>query len=128
MSESDLLRRVNLDSNEPVNFVCYHPFAEQKLLKGEYAEPACLAVEYEYESILHEICFALGYQGGTRAQIISEIMQMREQIRRLRAVIAEIPEFVDGATYECFADGSLKNIIRISGKKSDLLKKHGVEV
>lgn len=124
---SDLLRRVNLDSNEPVNFVCYHPFAEQKLLKGEYVEPACLAVEYEYESILHEICCALGYQGGTRAQIISEIMQMREQIRLLRAVIAEIPEnFTFQEKVNGFQIGEYE-ITRFRNKLQ-LLKKHGVEV
>ena len=56
-----------------------------------------------------------------------QIEELKEEIRRLRAVIAEIPEFVDGATYEYFPNGSLKNIIKFSGRKSYLLKKHGVE-
>lgn len=79
-----LLRVVDLDSKEPVNYVCYHPISEAKLrlgeiyhFDGEPVEPECLAVDYEYESILHEVCFALGWQGGTIHQVIEEIKRLK---------------------------------------------------
>jgi hypothetical protein len=88
---NELLRVVSIDSKEPVNFVCYHPIAEKYLLKkargeetffdddDEMSKPTCLAVEYEYESVLHEICNALGWQGGTIHQVVSEIKRLKEK-------------------------------------------------
>jgi len=126
---SELLRRVNLDSNEPVNFVCYHPLAEQKILKGEHAEPSCLAVEYEYESVLHNICALLGWQGGTLQQVTDGVKKLQDEIRRLRAVIDEIPDLfavvqaVDDETGEHYEADLDSDPI----DKSLLLAKHGVE-
>lgn len=74
---NDLLRSVPVDSKEPVNLVCYHPVQIEKLLAGENVEPQCLAVDYEYDSLLHEICVALGWQGGTRQQVLDEIRKLR---------------------------------------------------
>jgi len=45
----------------------------------EMSKPTCLAVEYEYESVLHEICNALGWQGGTIHQVVSEIKRLKEK-------------------------------------------------
>lgn len=74
---SDLLRRIPTDSKEPVNLVCYHPVQIKNLLAGENVEPVCFAVDYEYESFLHEICVALGQQGGTRQQVIDAIKKLK---------------------------------------------------
>jgi hypothetical protein len=81
-----LLRVVPLDSKEPVNHVCYHPISEAKLRRGEMFHmdgepvgPVCLAVDYEYESPLHEICAALGWQGGTIHQVIDEIKRLKKE-------------------------------------------------
>jgi hypothetical protein len=88
---TELLRVVPIDSTEPVSFVCYHPIAEKYLMKKargeesffdddeEMSKPTCLAVEYEYESVLHEICSALGWQGGTINQVVSEIKRLKEK-------------------------------------------------
>jgi hypothetical protein len=81
-----LLRVVPPDSEEPVNHVCYHPIAEARLRRGEThmlngdpIEPICLAVDYEYESPLHQICTALGWQGGTIHQVIDEIKRLKKE-------------------------------------------------
>jgi hypothetical protein len=78
---TELLRVVPLSSKAPVAFVCYHPIAEKHLLRGEIgemSEPTCLAVEYEYDSILHELCCALGWQGGTLSQAIAEVKRLKK--------------------------------------------------
>lgn len=74
----ELLRVIPKESNEPVNHVCYHPVQVKYLMQGESQKPICYAVPYEYNSILHEICDLLGWQGGT-------ISQVREEILRLKA-------------------------------------------
>lgn len=85
---TELLRVVPLESKEPVSLVCYHPIAEKYLLKAARGEsslfdddpdmckPTCLAVEYEYDSILHELCCALGWQGGTLSQAMGEVKRL----------------------------------------------------
>ena len=84
----ELLRVVPLESREPVSLVCYHPIAEKYLLKAARGEsslfdddpdmraPTCLAVEYEYDSVLHELCCALGWQGGTLSQAMDEVKML----------------------------------------------------
>ena len=76
-----LYKRVPLESTEPVSFFCYHPIVASKLPKFdrnfEPLEPTCLMVEYEYDSILGELCAACGWQGGTIWQVIEEIKKLR---------------------------------------------------
>lgn len=67
---TELLKIIPLGSSEPVQFVCYHPDMQQ---------PVCLAVKYEYESILHEIVTALGWQGGTIHQVVEEIKRLKKK-------------------------------------------------
>lgn len=83
-----LLKKLPLDETTPVQYVCFHPIVASELLKGntindftdEKYEPSCMAVEYEYEygSILHEVCNALGWQGGTIHQVVEEINKLRK--------------------------------------------------
>jgi hypothetical protein len=68
----------NNETDEPVNYVCYHPIAEKRLLNGEYSKPTCCAVDYEYQSILEPILESLGWQGGTLNQAIEEIKRLRQ--------------------------------------------------
>ena len=79
--KSELLRTLPVsDERTPVDFVCYHPIAERNLRRGdvgEGAEPSCLAVRYEYDSILGELCAALGWSGGTIHQVIAEIKRLK---------------------------------------------------
>lgn len=76
-----LLRVVEVNENgstdEPVNHECYHPLQIKELLNGNRIEPICCAVEYEYDSVLREICVALGWQGGTIHQAIEEIKRLK---------------------------------------------------
>ena len=78
-----LLKVVSIeDETTPVNYVCYHPISEKYLRRGQTMpdgrdpKPDCLAVEYEYDSVLREICVALGWQGGTRSDAIAEIKRL----------------------------------------------------
>ena len=69
-----------------MGFVCFHPIAASALqngethnrVDGERYEPRCLANEYDYESVLHAVCNALGWQGGTIHQAIAEIKRLKE--------------------------------------------------
>lgn len=82
----DLLRTIPVsDTVTPVRYVCYHPIVAAKLeqgitvneFTGEKYTPDCLAVEYEYDSVLREICVALGWQGGTIHQAVEEIRKLK---------------------------------------------------
>jgi hypothetical protein len=77
-----LYKRLPIESTEPVNFVCYHPVVAARLPKFdrnfEPLEPACLMSEYEYDSILGELCSAMGWQGGTIWQVIEGIKKLRK--------------------------------------------------
>ena len=79
-----LLKTLPLDNDTPVQYVCFHPIAAAHLQNGETIneftgekyEPSCMAVDYEYESILQELCVALGWQGGTINQAIAEVKRL----------------------------------------------------
>lgn len=80
-----LLEALPIDDKRPVNYVCFHPIAAGHLqngkthndFDGEKYEPSCLAVEYEYESVLQAVCVALGWQGGTIHQAIDEVKRLK---------------------------------------------------
>ena len=80
-----LLKTLPLDNDTPVQYVCFHPIAAAHLQNGETIneftgekyEPSCMAVDYEYESILQELCVALGWQGGTINQAIAEVKRLK---------------------------------------------------
>ena len=77
----ELLRVLPLDYDKPIQLVCYHPVAERHLILGddkELAQPTCLAVEYEYDSVLHELCAALGWQGGVLSHAIAEVKRLKQ--------------------------------------------------
>jgi hypothetical protein len=83
---SDLLRVLPVtDTKTPVRYVCFHPIAAGELqngithneFTGEKYEPDCLANEYEYDSVLQEVCAALGWQGGTIHQAVEEIKKLK---------------------------------------------------
>ena len=73
------------DQETPVQYVCIHPVVWKRLMRGETTdmlteepyEPTCLANDYEYESVLHEVCVALGWQGGTIHQVVEEVKRLR---------------------------------------------------
>ena len=78
---------------------------------------------------LDRLCDAFGWQGGTIWQVIDGIKELRDQNRRLRAVIDELPDLFTtvqamddetGEHYEADLDSDPIN-------KSLLLAKHGVE-
>jgi hypothetical protein len=71
------LLRISDNQDEHINHVCYHPIQIKYLMRGENVEPICYAVEYEYESLLHCICDALGWQGGVWDQAIAEIKKLK---------------------------------------------------
>jgi hypothetical protein len=80
--EPELLRTLPItDTTTPVKYVCYHSVAEKHLLRREPAEPSCLAVPYEYDSILREVCILLGWQGGTRQQVLDELKRLKKNDR-----------------------------------------------
>lgn len=80
-----LLKALPLDNETPVQYVCFHPIAAAHLqngqtvnyITGEKYEPSCMAVDYEYESVLQELCSALGWQGGTIHQAIAEVKRLK---------------------------------------------------
>jgi hypothetical protein len=75
------------DTTTPVSYVCFHPIAASALERGETVneftgekyEPSCLAIEVEKGETLHEICVALGWQGGTIHQALDEIKKLKKQ-------------------------------------------------
>jgi hypothetical protein len=69
---SDLLRI--LVDDEPVLF--YHK-KSYSCVNLENDEDCVIAVPYEYDSFLQEICAALRWQGGTRQQVIEEIKRLK---------------------------------------------------
>ena len=77
-----LLRVVEINktggTDEPVQYVCYHPIAEARMRRGETVEPNCCAVDYEFETFTQEVFEALGWQGGVWDEAIKEIKKLRE--------------------------------------------------
>jgi hypothetical protein len=78
-----LYRAVELDKDGntdiPVRAVCYHPLGEAKLRRGDTSiNPDFCIVEYEYESVLAELCDALGWQGGTLVDAIKEVKRLKD--------------------------------------------------
>jgi len=87
---SDLLKTYPAsDTETPVQYVCIHPLVWRDLMNGETVnrftgephEPDCLANNYGYDSVLHEICEVLGWQGGTIHQVVEEIKRLKLQER-----------------------------------------------
>jgi hypothetical protein len=52
-------------------------------ITDEPAEASCLAVKHGYDSVLREICIILGWQGGTRQQVLDEV-------KRIKSIAAQI--------------------------------------
>ena len=72
---------INQDGNTeiPVSGVVYHPIAENRLKRGEPAEPMFCIRELEYDSILSMLTEALGWQGGTIHEVVDEIKRLKSQ-------------------------------------------------
>jgi hypothetical protein len=88
MDDMKLLKAVEIINGEtsiPVLGICYHVMTEKYLRQGminhpttgESIEPLFAVVEYDYESILQQLCEALGWQGGTIHQVIAEIKRLK---------------------------------------------------
>jgi len=83
-----LIETLPLDNVTPVKYVCFHPIAAAHLqngethdnLTGEKYEPICIANDYEFDSVLQELCVALGWQGGTIHQAIAEVKLLRAAV------------------------------------------------
>jgi hypothetical protein len=68
-------------TNEDVQYECWHPLAIVRLEKQlpiQIDQPYFCAVDYKYDSVLHEICNALGWQGGTLTDVVKEIKRLRK--------------------------------------------------
>jgi hypothetical protein len=102
---TDLLRIIPLDdTHTPVKYVCYHPIAEKNLLNGErgdHAQRVDYAVEYNYDSVLHEICSVLGWQGGTIWQVIDEIKRLKNAAPEKQGSPANVVQQPQVKTAEC---------------------------
>ena len=68
--ESDLLRIIT--NNEAMRI------DTRQIYHCTNSENLHLATPYQYESILHELCVILGWQGGTRQQVIDEVKRLKK--------------------------------------------------
>lgn len=114
------------DRNTPVQYVCIHPIVWNDLMNGETIdgftrkqhEPACLANDYEFDSPLHEICVALGWQGGTVHQVIEEI----KRLRAIRSVASSaFVAGVDFANHPDFDETSYTEAFERWAKKKGII-------
>lgn len=90
---SAYLRKIPINSTEPVKYVCYHPVAEKWLKEGKPAEPSCLANDYEFDTPTHELCNIFGWQGGTIHQVVAEVRRLAAD----RAAAVELVRELAGA-------------------------------
>ncbi len=60
------------------SYMCFSPQQVKDLLKGKPQVPMCYVGVYNYDSVLHEICDILGWQGGTISQVREEIFRLQD--------------------------------------------------
>lgn len=73
---NDLYIRLEKREENSSSSMAYYVFDEKN--PTECTSPVFLIRPYEYDSVLREICVALGWQGGTRQLVIDEIKRLRK--------------------------------------------------